>query len=205
MIQPAAIAYLQANSEMKEAVMAAKIENLEEHSPIVTFHASATSTASPEDIYEILADLSTHIEWAGKQAARKDFKLLTLDAPKGRAAVGTTWASTGANSKNGSMTFHDRSVVTEAAVPNRFAFVTDAHLERKNRKTWDVRFVHRYEVQPEGAGSRIMYEARVYPVNYRPYWLHPLMRPVSKKMVSIFAGKHMANLARMAENRRAAI
>ena len=180
--------------------MAAKIENLEERSPIVTFHASATSTACPEDVYEILADPSTHIEWAGKQAPNKAFKLLSLDASKGVASVGTNWSSTGSNSKNGSMTFHDRSVVTEAAAPNKFAFVTDAHLERKNRKTWDVRFVHRYEVRSDGMGSLITYEARVYPVNYRPYWLHPLIRPVSKKMVKIFAGKHMANLARMAES-----
>src|SRR6266702_8138952 len=154
MIQPAVTAYLRDNKQMKEAVMAAKIENVEERSPIVTFHASATSTASPEDIYEILADPSTHIEWAGKQAPNKAFKLLSLDAPKGVASVGTTWASTGSNSKNAGMTFHDRSVVTEAAAPNKFAFVTDAHLERKHRKTWEVRFVHRYEVRPEGAGSR---------------------------------------------------
>src|SRR5437660_3653620 len=131
MIQPAMTPYLRGNSEMKEAVMAARIENLEERSPIVTFHASATSTASPEEIYEILADPSTHIEWAGKQAPNKAFRLLTLDASKGPAAVGTTWASTGSNSKSESMIFHDRSVVTEAAAPNRFAFVTDAHLERK--------------------------------------------------------------------------
>jgi len=217
MIQPAATAYLQDNSEMKEAVMAAKIENLEERSPMVTFHASATSTASPKDIYEILADPSTHIEWAGKQAPNKGFKLLTLDCAKGPASVGTTWSSTGVNkvpptpsgvsraSKNGNMTFHDRSVVTEAAAPNKFAFVTDAHLERKYRPTWDVRFVHRYEVLPEGTGSRITHEMRGYRVNYRPYWLHPLMLPVTKKMAKIMSSKHVANLARMAENRRAEI
>ena len=179
--------------------MAAKIENLDQASPLVTFHASGVSTASPEDVYEILADVSTHLQWAGEQAPNRAFKLLTLDASKGRASVGTSWASTGANSKNGSMVFHDRSVVTEAAAPNKFAFVTDSHLERKNRKTWEVRFVHRYEVRPEGAGSRVTYEARVYPVNYRPYWLHPLMRPMTKKMVKIYAGKHIANLSRMAE------
>jgi polyketide cyclase/dehydrase/lipid transport protein len=179
--------------------MAKEMKDLEQRSPIVTFHASATSNVPPEDIYEILADPSTHLEWAGKQAPNKAFKLLTLDASKGRASVGTTWASTGANSKNGSMIFHDRSVVTEAAAPNRFAFVTDSQLERKNRKTWEVRLVHRYEVRAERAGSRVTYEARVYPVNYRPYWLHPLIRPLTKKMVKIFASKHIANLSRMAE------
>jgi hypothetical protein len=175
------------------------MKDLEQRSPIVTFHASGTSTASPEDVYEILADPSTHLEWAGKQAPNKAFKLLTLDASKGRASVGTTWASTGANSKSGSMIFHDRSVVTEAAAPSRFAFVTDSHLERKNRRTWEVRFVHRYEVHPDGAGSRVTYEAHVYPVNYRPYWLHPLIRPITKKMAKIFTGKHIANLSKMAE------
>src|SRR5882762_6040458 len=109
--------------ETKEEAMAGEIEDFEERSPIVTFHASGTSTASPEDVYELLADPSTHLEWAGKQAPNKAFKLLSLDAPKGRASVGTTWASTGANNKNGSMTFHDRSVVTEADAPNKFAFV----------------------------------------------------------------------------------
>jgi hypothetical protein len=175
------------------------MKDLEERSPIITVHASATSKASPEDVYEILADPSTHLDWAGKQAPNKAFKLLSFDGPKGRASVGTTFASTGANSKNGSMTFHDRSVVTEATAPNQFAFVTDSHLERKRRTTWEARFVHRYEVRPEAGGSRISYEGRVYPVNYRPYWLHPLMRPLTRKLVRIMTTKHISNLSRMAE------
>src|SRR5260221_14521667 len=111
---------------MKEAAVTEARENLDERSPIVTFHASATSSASPEDVYEILADLSTHVEWAGKQAPNKAFRLLTFDSSTGRASVGTTFASTGANSKNGGMIFHDRSVVTEATPPRPLAFVTDS-------------------------------------------------------------------------------
>jgi len=173
--------------------------DLDQRAPIITVHASATSTALPEDVYEILADPSTHLEWAGKQAPNKAFKLLSFDGAKGLASVGTTFASTGANRKSGSMTFHDRSVVTEATAPSTFAFVTDSHLERKNRKTWEARFIHRYEVRSEGGGSRISYESRVYPVNYRPYWLHPLMRPFTRKMVKIMTTKHISNLSRMAE------
>jgi hypothetical protein len=167
--------------------------------PIIQFKATVSSKAAPNVIYEILADPSTHLEWAGKQAPRQDFRLLTLDAPKGTASVGTRFVSTGANSKNGSATFHDESVVTEATSPSLFAFVTESHLERKNKETWEVRFVHQYEVQPDGAGSQITYRASVYPVNYRPYWLHPLMRPMTRKMVQIFTTKHLSNLSRIAE------
>lgn len=167
--------------------------------PIIQFEATVSSKARPNVVYDILADPSTHLEWAGNQAPRQDFRLLTLDAPKGPASVGTRFVSTGANSKDGSSTFHDESIVTEATAPTLFAFVTESHLERKHRPIWEVRFVHRYEVHPESDGSRITYTASVYPVNYRPYWLHPLMRPMTKKLVNIFTTKHISNLARMAE------
>jgi hypothetical protein len=108
--------------------------------------------------------------------------------------------STGANSKDGSSTFHDESIVTEATPPRLFAFVTESHLDRKHRETWEVRFVHRYEVHPEAAGCRITYTASVYPVNYRPYWLHPVMRPITRRMANFFTTKHISNLARMAES-----
>jgi hypothetical protein len=166
----------------------------------MTVEASVTSKAKPDDVYNVLADLSTHLQWAGEQAARDDFKLLSLQAPKGRASVGTTFTSTGANSKDGSSTFHDESIVTEATAPSLFAFVTDSHLERKRRPIWEVRFVHRYDVQPEGDGSRISYTCNVYPVNYRPYWLHPLARPMTRSMVGKFVTKHMENLSALAEN-----
>jgi hypothetical protein len=168
-------------------------------SPIITFEVSVTSKATPDAVYDVLADPSTHLEWAGEQAARNDFRLLTLDAPKGKAAVGTRFVSTGASSKDGSSTFHDESIVTEATAPSLFAFVTDSHLARKRRPTWEVRFVHRYDVTPDGAGSRIDYRCGVYPVNYRPSWLHPIMRPLTKQMVGKLVTKHMANLSEMAE------
>jgi uncharacterized protein YndB with AHSA1/START domain len=173
---------------------------MDEPRPIIRFEATVTSKASPDVVYEILGDPSTHLQWAGREAPRQDFRLLTLDAPKGLASVGTRFLSTGANSKDGSSTFHDESIVTEATPPSLFAFVTESHLSRKHRKTWEVRFVHRYEVHPNGVGSRITYTASVYPVNYRPYWLHPLMRPMTKKLVNVFTTKHISNLSRMAEN-----
>ncbi len=79
--------------------------------------ASTTSRAAPEDVYDVIADLRSHLVWAGERAPDPTFKLLTMEAPEGAAAVGTEFTSTGANF-NG--TFHDRSVVTEATRPNVF-------------------------------------------------------------------------------------
>ena len=159
---------------------------------------SVTSKAPPEAVYDLVADLRTHLEWSGERAESDTFKLLTLDAPAGPATVGTTFVSTGANGKD---TFHDRSVVTEATRPSRFMFETDARLERQHRKPWEVRFSHRYDIQPVGPGSRITYTDTVRRVNYVPYWLQPWVRPVTRLMIRRADTKQMENLARLAEER----
>ena len=89
---------------------------------------SVTSTASPEAVYDVIADLRNHLVWSGERAEDEGFKMLTLDAPEGPATVGTTFTSSGTAGKD---TFHDRSVVTEATRPNVFVIETDARLERK--------------------------------------------------------------------------
>jgi hypothetical protein len=114
---------------------------------------SVSSKASPEAVYDVTADLRAHLEWSVERARDDAFKLLTLEASEGPATVGTTFTSTGANF-NG--TFHDRSVVTEAARPIRFILETDARLDRKRGTTWEVHFEHRYDVRPDGEGSRIV-------------------------------------------------
>src|SRR5437764_1194452 len=110
-----------------------------EQKPIITFRVSANAEAPIEEVYDVLANLSTHLDWAGTGSSREDFRLLTLDAPHGRASTGTEFTSTGASSKNGSMTYHDRSVVTDASAPARFAFDTHSVLERRHRPDWPVR------------------------------------------------------------------
>jgi hypothetical protein len=79
--------------------------------PIITFHASVHSTASPDAIYDVLADPRAALEWGGRQAPKKDFRLLSMDAPPGPLTVGDMFSSTGANI-NGE--FHDTSTVVEA-------------------------------------------------------------------------------------------
>ena len=167
--------------------------------PTITFKASVTSKATPEEVYTVLADPATHAQWAGTDAPDHGFAIIELEAPNGRAKVGTVFTSRGANGKSGKMIFHDRNTVTEAIAPHRFAFETQSRLVRKHRPAWEAKFVHRYDIVKNGTGTRIDYTCQVFPQNYRPYWLHPLMRPATRVMVPRFITKNMNNLARVAE------
>lgn len=159
---------------------------------------SVTSGAPPEDVFDTIADLQNHLDWSGDRASSETFKLLSIDAPDGPAAVGTSFTSAGA-ADNG--TFNDRSVVTEATSPTTFAIETDSHLDRKRGKPWDAHFIHRYDVTPEGEGSRITYTETIERVNYVPYWLQPGVRSIFRVYVNRADRKQLENLARLAEER----
>jgi hypothetical protein len=159
-------------------------------------HPSVTSTAPPEVVYDVIADLRNHLVWSGERAESDGFKMLSLDAPVGPATVGTTFTSTGTAGKD---TFHDRSVVTEAARPHRFVIETDARLERRRAKTWLVHFSHRYDGFPT-AGST-MCTRTTERVNYVPYWLKPGIRTIFRPFVNRADRKQLRNLARLAEER----
>jgi hypothetical protein len=163
-----------------------------------TTQTSVLSSAPPEVVFETIANLQNHLDWSGERASSETFKLLSIDAPDGPAAVGTVFTSSGA-ADNG--TFHDRSEVTVATAPTAFVIETDAHLDRKRGKPWDSRFIHRYDVAPEGAGSRITYTETIERVNYVPYWLQPGVRSIFKVYVNRADRKQLENLARLAEER----
>ncbi len=163
-----------------------------------TTSVTVTSAAPPEVVSDVVADLRTHLEWAGERAASDALRLLTLDAPEGPATEGAVFTSTG-NADVG--TFHDRSIVTEATRPTRFAFETDSRLERSRRPAWEVRFSHRYDITPDGTGSRIAYTDTIHEVNYVPYWLRAWSRPVSRRLIERGDTKQMQGMARYAEER----
>jgi Polyketide cyclase / dehydrase and lipid transport len=175
-----------------------------EQKPVITFHAELKTDLTPDQLFAVLADLNTHLIWAGKESKFKGFHLLDLKAPGGPASVGTTWTSDGANSANGSMTFHDRSTVVQADAGKAFGFDTESTLDRKSGKTWYCHFEHRYTIRPAEGGSIITYTCDVFPKNYKPYWLQPFMRPMTRAMVRHAHTKHMRNLARMAGARATA-
>ena len=159
---------------------------------------SALSAAPPDVVHRVIADLRNHLVWSGDRAADPTFKMTSLEAPDGTATVGTTFSSTGANF-NG--TFRDRSVVTEVTPPSAFVIETDARLERRRGRTWEVHFEHRYDIEPEGAGSKITYTETITQANYVPYWLQIWARPLSRLIINSGDRKQLTNLARLAEER----
>ena len=165
--------------------------------PILTFRVSVMSKASPEAIYEVLSDPNTHLVWAGEQSPDKHFRLLTMEGAPTAATVGDRFSSRGANM--GSMVFVDSSVVVEAEQGARFGFDTESVLERKRRPNWHARFANRYTITRNGNGSVLGYTCQVWPHNYMPFWLHPLMRPLTRVMVPRAIRKNMENLAALAE------
>src|SRR4051812_34250959 len=78
--------------------------------------------ASPETVYDVLADLTSHREWGGEDQLRL-FRLQTLDAPSHAARVGDEFESTGRIF----LVYRtlDRSTVIAADRPNLFAFRTE--------------------------------------------------------------------------------
>lgn len=164
--------------------------------PRLTFRVTVPSHATPEAVYDVLAQLSTHLTWSGEEAPRSDFRLLTLDAPSRPAIAGDRFSSTGSN---GFGTFTDRSVVVQADPGSRFGFDTEATLTRKHRPTWNAAFTHRYTLAATADGASIAYVGEVRPQNYLPFWLFPGMRPGTRMMVQKMMRANMENLARMAE------
>lgn len=162
---------------------------------------SVTSAATPEMVFDVIVDLRAHLEWSGERAADATFKLLTIEASEGPASLGTTFTSTGSNF-NG--TFHDRSVVTAVTRPNRFILETDTRLDRRRGRTWEAHFVHRYDIEPYGDGSRITYTETIQRVNYVPYRLRFWARPISRMVINRADAKQLDNLARLAEERSTA-
>ena len=159
---------------------------------------SVVSKAPPDVVYDTVTDLRAHLEWSGERAADDDFKMLSLDAPPGVARVGTEFTSSG-SAENG--TFHDRSVVSEAARPRVFVIDTDARLDRKRGATWIAHFTHRYDIEADGDGSRITYTETISGVNYVPYWLRWWARWAFRPYVNRADRKQLANLGRLAEER----
>jgi len=121
--------------------------------PVLRFEGSCPAPA--DVVYELLADLPSHLEWAG-QRQLETTRLLSLDAPSGPARVGTEFHTTGSDGKVAR--WSDRSVVTEATRPHVFEFVTEGTRQGKKGATpWHSTAVHRYEITAESRGCRVIY------------------------------------------------
>jgi hypothetical protein len=121
--------------------------------PVLRFEG--TTRASADAVYDLLEDLQSHLEWAGRRQLETT-RLLTLEAPAGPATVGTEFFTTGSDGKAARWT--DRSVVTEATRPHAFEFVTEGRRKGKpGSRPWLSTAVHRYEITPASSGCGVTY------------------------------------------------
>ena len=161
-----------------------------------------SSTSPAETVYELLADVRSHLEWGGEMKPKKNFRLLSIQAPAGLVPVGTEFQSTGADAMG---RFADSSVVTEASRPSLFEFVTEARLSTKKNAIVEWTNVHRYELTRQGEGCRVSYTLRVVRISALPGGLAmfklPVLRWLGLKISGSYARKGLRNLIRMAEQR----
>jgi uncharacterized protein YndB with AHSA1/START domain len=127
--------------------------------PLPPTRFEAPCRAPAETVYDLLADLKRHLEWAGERQGETT-RLLTMDCPPGPAVVGTEFRTTGADGK--AAVWHDRSVVTEATRPSAFEFVTEGIRHGKPGKaSMEATTVHRYEIVGTPDGCRVAYQGQV--------------------------------------------
>ena len=161
----------------------------------------ARSKARPEQVYEVLADLRTHLEWAGERQFRS-FRLLSLEAPSGPAGPGTTFESVGTIPMNRAR-FENRNTVSEADPPRVFEITTASSIAWPKRAPASGRFVNRFEISPDGDGSRVVYTSEQLRFENPPWGLrYPLLRTVTARVwIPIWSRRGFRNLLRMAEER----
>lgn len=158
----------------------------------------AATEAPAEAVYGLLADLNAHLEWGGRKQKRKNFRLTSVEAPSEPAMVGTEFRTTGTDPMG---SFDDTSVVTEATRTQVFEFVTEARLRPKRGEVLEWTNVHRYEIEPRGAGCSVTYTCRVMRLSRRPWWTKRWAKGLAQKISANYARGGFENLLRMAEER----
>ena len=168
--------------------------------PFQALRFEGSSKAPAEAVYDLLADLRSHLEWAGTKQLETT-RLLTMDAPAGPATVGTEFLTTGSDGKVAH--FADRSVVTEAVRPAVFEFVTDSHREGKpGSSPWNLTLVHHYEIDPQPTGCRVTYTEEITRMSGAP---RAFAQPGIRRLIYWVAARYMRRgfdaLLAMAEER----
>ena len=169
--------------------------------------AAATMTercvARPETVYDILADLWSHLEWAGARQS-PDYRLLTIDAPDGPARVGTVFTSTG-TLPGSKLHWEDRSEVTVADRPSAFDFITEGEVAA--RRIMRARWLNRYEIVPLETGCVVHHKLALLEVaNPLTRLRVPLLRWTAFQVaIPKLSGRGLRNLVAFAEAQQSRI
>ncbi len=151
---------------------------VERNGEVYKIRLSEACAAPPELVYELLSDLSTHMEWGGSWHPTRTQRLLSMESPRGPATVGMEFVSTGSA---GGGCWYDRSRVTAAT----------SHA------------VHRYVLSAEHGGTRLTYsctamlELRAAGGDHHPR----LPAVIFNLVVPSVIERGTRNLVRMAEER----
>jgi hypothetical protein len=159
---------------------------------------SKTCAVPPEVVYDMLADLRSHLRWGGTEQSG-DFRLLSMEAPDGPAIVGTSFVTTGAIPMSRKR-WEDRSTVTVAARAKTFEFVTEGRVGSGPR-AMVARYTHRYDIAPIEGGSSVTYTMTQEQIANPALRLGlPVIRDLSwRVMIPMFTGRGFRNLLADAE------
>jgi hypothetical protein len=154
---------------------------------------------SPETVYAVLADLSTHLDWGGRRQ-RRSFRLASLDNPAGPLDVGTEFTSVGTMPMTRARA-NDRSVVVRAEPSAVLEFHTTSTAAWPGGLRTEARWEHEYTIEPDGTGSRVTYRLRGTGMSGAPLRMRaPVMRTVTHKvMIPFLCRRGFVNLLRSAD------
>jgi hypothetical protein len=160
--------------------------------------ASEWCAAPPEAVYRLLAQVRRHLDWGGRRLQGASQHLLAMDAPDGEAGPGAEWTSIGMTAGRA---WHDHSHVTVAQPPRLFEFETEGRLEdAPNVEPVEGRWVHRYEISPDGSGCRITYRMKARLTMYTPRGHHSRYPAVVYRLIlPTVVQQGVRSLGRMAE------
>jgi hypothetical protein len=160
--------------------------------------------ASPASVYDVLANLGDHLEWAGRRQWW-NFRLLTLDGPAGPAQVGTEFTSTGRIPMNAAR-WQNRNVVTAADRPRVFEITTEGRIPWPRGAAGEGTFINRYEISAAGDETRVVYTMRQLRFRNPPWGMrYPVLREVTYRVwIPIWSRRGFKQLLRMAAERERA-
>jgi hypothetical protein len=161
----------------------------------------ARTQAPPAAVYDVLADLDSHIEWAGRRQW-KMFRLLSLEAPTGPARAGTVFESVGKIPMMRTQ-WLNHNTVTVADRPAVFEMTTESRIPWRNRPPGEGTFINRFEIASDGTGSRVTYRSLQQRLREPPWGLrYPVLRSITARVwVPIWFGRGFRNVLRLAEER----
>lgn len=165
-------------------------------------HLTASTAADPGTVFDLLADLPSHLDWSGTRNTA-DFRLLSLDGPAGPAREGTVFSSVGTIPMS-KRRWEDRSTVTVARRASEFEFVTDSRVE--GRRPMLARWHNHYHLAPApGGGTAISYTLTLLEVT-NPFLrlALPGLRALTWRVgIPQVSGRTLRNLVAAAEARTA--